>query len=704
MQERERERERVLKKTFRGLTGPAMKGKALLGVAAILFSITATWAGAGQLDADGCVNGDVVMTNNKTVESLYHNRDSSIPASLDIQGYTLTLTVGDSQYIGTLRGTGTINVGPEGNDFILDNGEDFSGTINLSGGSSWIGVLPSGTGLNGTVNVKSGAALGAPNDVSVIKNVEFEDGSSFFVTADGPDRASKLVTDSLSIGSGVKVILARFDPDPNGSPTGFGQAALKEGRYVILESTTDRTGNFSDTVLTGAGSGIDGNQGMPLLDAVLDQSDPQKVILLVSMKDAMAADLPGVSGETRALLAAMGQGGNQKLKDAALSATLPRLQAFSRDMDSARGALAAASRMAVDTTGPAVMARLDYLHLNREKAFQTGGLMPLADMSFFGRGERRAHSGQKAFSQTIRGGVRRPTSFFGNSAVNAFNASGGVTNGLWARPVYWYNRNDRDGSNPSSEINGFGFAAGYDVAFGPVTLGTSYGYTHSSLDMSRVDGEMDSHTLGLYGSVKLPVGLLFKGWAGYSWQRYDIDRGSQGLGSLAGGTFNRDSDAGTWTASARLSRDFALTETVRVTPFAGINAAWVHEDGFTEKAGNGADRDLAMSCETYTDTKLYSILGAELAYETETWGVSGHLSWNARLAGDKRPRHAYRLAGVDWQESLGSRVDDHSAGVGFSAWHSPEDHPELSLYGGYDAIVGDNAQTHGVSAGIRWEF
>lgn len=142
------------------------------------------------------------------------------------------------------------------------------------------------------------------------------------------------------------------------------------------------------------------------------------------------------------------------------------------------------------------------------------------------------------------------------------------------------------------------------------------------LDMSEEGME---HTVGLYGSVKLPAAFLLKGWAGHSWQSYDIDRSSLGLGSLRGGTLNRDSSARSCSLAGQVSRDFQITEAVKVAPFVGVNATWVNESAYRESAHDGANDNLRLEFAGYKDTKVYSTLGADLSYQVEQWGLRGRL-------------------------------------------------------------------------------
>jgi uncharacterized protein with beta-barrel porin domain len=311
--------------------------------------------------------------------------------------------------------------------------------------------------------------------------------------------------------------------------------------------------------------------------------------------------------------------------------------------------------------------------------------------AFFTPGMRAMDSGQAFQSDLL-------------AYAHAQGGASEITNGLWVRPIFWYTRNDKDGSHPSSEITGFGFITGYDVSFGPATLGASYGYSHASLDMTRVDGDMDSHTVGLYGSLKLPMDLLFKAWGGHTWNNYDITRTSSGLNTLAGGDYNRDSDGSTWTAMGQLSRAFALNENVSLTPFAGVNVAWIREDGYTERAEGNAAPALAIQYDDYSDTTVHSQLGAELEYAVDNWAVRGRAAWNARLTGDKRASRDYRLQGVDWQESLGYQADNHTATVGLAGWYNLPNTDTLSIYGGYDANLGKRTQTHTLTVGLRLEF
>jgi hypothetical protein len=521
-----------------------------------------------------------------------------------------------------------------------------------------------------------------------VNSLTFEDNSILLIAAQHSGEANSITANSVSIGNNVVVGLHRDEEDG-------GTGTLSEGRHVILTSTTAITGAggaFSEVINEpGFGTGAI-NLAMPMLNASLDQSS-NEVALNVSLKSDGADTVPGVSAPTKSLIHAIAASGNEELRGALLTSTTNELVNFSEDMDSARGSITAASTLAVDVTGPMVMTRLDSLSSGHGAASMPTFLPMVAGIT-----------GQGAFSPADMQSMGFSRALQGDPIVYAQGGSSEVTHGMWVRPVFWYAKTEKDEDAPASEVTGLGFVTGYDFSVGPATLGVSYGYSNASLDMRRVDGDMASHTVGMYGSLKLPEEVLFKAWGGHTWNRYDIDRSSRGLNNLAGGKYNRDSDGSTWTAAGQISRPFAITEQVAITPLAGLNAAWIREDGFTEHARDNASQALAVQYDKYSDTTVYSLLGAEIAYTGETGGVHARAGWNSRLAGDKRASREYRLQGVSWEDSLGSSMDNNTATVGLAGWYNIPNTNSLSLYGGYDANLGNRTQTHTLTAGLRLEF
>ena len=467
-------------------------------------------------------------------------------------------------------------------------------------------------------------------------------------------RTATLTAGGLNIGSGVRVAIGRTNPADY-----IWTNDLKQGSYTIIETTDPINGKFEDGVYTEAGGFSDVNIGSPLVDASLDQQET-KIVLNVSIKEEDVV-LPGISSESNSLINAIKNGAtpDSPLMSLVLGSTPSELQTFGKEMDTARGSISAASSMAVNTAAPASMARLDSLN--------SGGTTPgtalgaFSPLNSFTSSMSLSASGFAELEQYRA--VPRTISPYAQMMAQAVGSSG-VVNGVWARPVYWHAHNESEGSSPASSIDGLGFVAGYDLSFGPAMLGVSYAYSHASLDMTGVDGDMDEHTAGLYGSLNLPAEFLLKAWAGYSWQSYDIDRSMSGISSLNGGTYNRDSDGHTWSAALQLSREFWAGERFGVTPFAG----------------------------------------ADFVYSASHWDIKARLGWDARLSGDDRAARDYRLTGIDWQRSQGTETDRHSAVLGLSgSWHLPG-RPELSVYGGYDATLGSRSQTHAVTVGARYEF
>lgn len=629
------------------------------------------------------------LSGDSTVKYVSSPEDN--PGTLNIGAYTLNMAnASGEEFWGTLEGNGTINMTltSDGGYNFIGNGNNFTGTISVTGPE----VFTLQKNLAGSVSIGSntGFSIGMDN-VRLDGTLTLGNNSWYVVTANASGGAATLTANGLNIGSGVRVAIGKTDPSDY-----IWTNDLKQGRYTIIETTTPISGKFEDGVYTEAGGFSNANIGSPLVDASLDQQE-NKVVLNVSVKEENVV-LPGISAESNAFINAIKNSGINALQSIIL-ASIEALQTFGKELDAARGSISAASSMAVNTAAPTSMARLDSLNSGGATPGTTAGAF--SSLNAFTSSMSLSASGFAELEQYRA--MPRTVSPYARMTAQAVGSSG-VVNGLWARPVYWHTHNEHEGSNPASSIDGLGFVAGYDLSFGPAMLGVSYAYSHASLDMTGVDGDMDEHTAGLYGSLKLPAEVLLKAWAGYSWQSYDIDRSMSGIGSLNGGTYNRDSDGHTWSASLQLSREFLVGEGFGITPFAGVNVTRLHEDGYWEKAQGGASDALALGVKEYSDTRVHSLVGADFVYSASNWDIKARLGWDARLSGDDRAARDYRLTGIDWQRSLGTETDKHSAVLGLSgSWHLPSK-PELSFYGGYDATLGSRSQTHAVTVGARFEF
>ncbi len=671
-----------------------MKTPWLAAFLAVLFGTTACAETFDDPSKEQEVNGSYswTLSGDSTVKYVSSPQDN--PGTLDIGAYTLNMAnASGEEFWGTLEGGGTINMTltSDGGYNFIGNGSSFTGTISVTGPE----VFTLQRNLAGSVSIGSdtGFSIGMDN-VSLGGALTLKDNSWYVVAANASGGAATLTAGGLNIGSGVRVAIGRTNPADY-----IWTNDLKQGSYTIIETTDPINGKFEDGVYTEAGGFSDVNIGSPLVDASLDQQET-KIVLNVSIKEEDVV-LPGISSESNSLINAIKNGAtpDSPLMSLVLGSTPSELQTFGKEMDTARSSISAASSMAVNTAAPASMARLDSLN--------SGGTTPgtalgaFSPLNSFTSSMSLSASGFAELEQYRA--VPRTISPYAQMMAQAVGSSG-VVNGVWARPVYWHAHNESEGSSPASSIDGLGFVAGYDLSFGPAMLGVSYAYSHASLDMTGVDGDMDEHTAGLYGSLNLPAEFLLKAWAGYSWQSYDIDRSMSGISSLNGGTYNRDSDGHTWSAALQLSREFWAGERFGVTPFAGVNVTWLHEDGYREAAHGGASDALALGVKEYSDTRVHSLAGADFVYSASHWDIKARLGWDARLSGDDRAARDYRLTGIDWQRSQGTETDRHSAVLGLSgSWHLPG-RPELSVYGGYDATLGSRSQTHAVTVGARYEF
>ncbi len=668
-----------------------MKTSWLAAFLAVLFGTTAYAETFDDPSKEQEVNGSYswTLSGDSTVKYVSSPQDN--PGTLDIGAYTLNMAnASGEEFWGTLEGGGTINMTltSDGGYNFIGNGSSFTGTISVTG----LEVFTLQRNLAGSVSIGSGTGFSIGMDnVNLSGTLTLGDNSWYVVAANASGGAATLTAGGLNIGSGVRVAIGKTNPADY-----IWTNDLKQGSYTIIETTAPISGKFEDGVYTDE-KGFSGvNQGMPLISASLDQQE-NKVILNVSVKEEDVI-LPGISAGSNAFINAIKNSGIDALQSI-IFASIEALQKFGKELDAARGSISAASSMAVNTAAPTSMARLDSLN--------SGGATPGTAVGAFSPLNTSTSSmniSASGFAELEQyRAVPRAISPYARMMAQAVGSSG-VVNGLWARPVYWHTHNESEGSSPASSIDGLGFVAGYDLSFGPAMLGVSYAYSHASLDMTGVDGDMDEHTAGLYGSLKLPAEFLLKAWAGYSWQSYDIDRSLSGISNLNGGTYNRDSNGHTWSAALQLSREFSAGEGFGVTPFAGVNVTWLREDGYWEKSLRGASDALALGVKHYSDTRVHSLVGADFVYSASHWDVKARLGWDARLSGDDRAARDYRLTGIDWQRSLGTEADKHSAVLGLSgSWHLPSK-PELSFYGGYDATLGSRSQTHAVTVGARYEF
>ena len=189
-----------------------------------------------------------------------------------------------------------------------------------------------------------------------------------------------------------------------------------------------------------------------------------------------------------------------------------------------------------------------------------------------------------------------------------------------------------DGSrgNQPFDSDSVGITAGVDYGFGSGVVGIAANYSKpkSNFETGAADVEADSVQLGVYAGFGLG-GAFVQGYAGYGWDKHDIER----RGVVEG--MSASPDGNHWIAGAKAGYLMSLGD-VRIGPVAGLDYARVRVDGYTE---NG-DPALTLNVGSTRYNSLRGSIGAELRGDFAGGGIQlrpyGALVLEKELSGGNR--------------------------------------------------------------------
>ena len=189
-----------------------------------------------------------------------------------------------------------------------------------------------------------------------------------------------------------------------------------------------------------------------------------------------------------------------------------------------------------------------------------------------------------------------------------------------------------DGSrgNQPFDSDSVGITAGVDYGFGSGVVGIAANYSKpkSNFETGAADVESDSIQLGVYAGFGLG-GAFVQGYAGYGWDKHDIER----RGVVEG--MSASPDGNHWIAGAKAGYLMSLGD-VRIGPVAGLDYARVRVDGYTE---NG-DPALTLNVGSTRYNSLRGSIGAELRGDFAGGGIQlrpyGALVLEKELSGGNR--------------------------------------------------------------------
>lgn len=275
---------------------------------------------------------------------------------------------------------------------------------------------------------------------------------------------------------------------------------------------------------------------------------------------------------------------------------------------------------------------------------------------------------------------------------------------LWFAGLGQHIDQDSRNGRKGYDQEGYGGALGVETAFplgdGSGLVGAGLGYSWNDIDSGDASADLDAIQAGLYAGYRL--GRFSLAAAGsYSWTETDTRRPiffTDGGGVTAKG----DTDGYVLTGSLGAAYDVIAEEGgLRVTPFAGVDVAHVHQDGFNEK-GAGI---LNLSVDDESDTQVWSTLGVALGFEHRGEGMTIRpelsLAWEHRFGGDAQVESSIPAAAANFETEGVSQDHDRAvlgAGLGIDFGGN------VSAILRYDGAFGAHSTAHRGTAGVTIRF
>lgn len=227
-------------------------------------------------------------------------------------------------------------------------------------------------------------------------------------------------------------------------------------------------------------------------------------------------------------------------------------------------------------------------------------------------------------------------------------------------------------------------------------LGIAYIRSNTELAADRGHHDIDTVRIGPYVCYS-PSPWFFDASLSYGYHQFDTERSTP----ISGPDVNSDHDGHDITAYARTGCNFDILESgFTATPEAALQYLYLHEEAFTESGPAALDVDsrntdslrsrLGLSCK-------YPVMVSQMRVIPEVF-----LGWEHEFLADDEATHAHFVSGgktfgVDIPDA---RRDSASINASITAVIKKN----ISAYLRYDGSSHSHGETHGVSAGFRYNF
>lgn len=591
---------------------------------------------------------------------------------------------------------------------------DTNSKINVNNAGSTIKTLAGEGTLNINANTSVSTLFGSASKIGILA---VKEGSTFIL--DSLDEVKENADEGIDGRDAVKLEAGKMEVS--------GTAIVADNNANKIEATTVKDGGildlgyntFSSNVTMDAGSTLnvgvkndddasDGKLTHGKIDGTLTVTDPAEGAANASMNLIIAADTK-LGEESKIDLASGSENGLGNL--VVNNNLLYNLEGVDDDgkitgseitvskKDSSEVAAGVAANGANGNQAGTIAAFVDGLSGNAQADNITNQISTLVQSGNVKGAARLAKEVAPVAAPVAQSQVTETTNqVFGAVATrlsggSVSSAAEGKSSGdsVFERAAMWvqglFNKSKYDGSN-DFKTDSTGLALGAEKYLNSdVKVGAGYAYTNSDVKQGDRKIDVDTHTAFVYGEYK-PSDWYVNGIASYNWGDYDEKK----YGGLSG-----KYDVNSIALQAMTGYDFHMNGAV-VTPEAGLRYINIHQDSYTDTAGQRVSEN--------SSDYLTGIVGAKIKKDY-TLSNGMNIRPEARLAMtydlvNDNSNASVMLANGSAYQVRGEALDRFGveAGVGLTA--EVDDNVEVSL--GYEGKFRDHYKDHTGLLNAKYKF
>lgn len=647
------------------------------------------------------------------------NADSAKPHIMTITNSTVAVETGGSMISSSTK-DGTSSFELAGESSVDLNGGIINGKISV-GDTSEINVNNAGSTIKtlageGTLNINANTSVSTLfGSASKIGTLAVKEGSTFILNSS--DKVSADPDNDIEAKDAVNLTASTMEVS--------GTAIVADNGNSIAETNVNKGGildlgynTFSSDVTMDAGSTLnvgvkndddasDGKLTHGKIDGTLTVTDPAEGAANASMNLIIAADTK-LGEESKIDLASGSESGlgnlvvNNNLLynlDGVEDGKITGEAITVSKKDSSEVAAGVAANGANGNQAGTIAAFVDGLSGNAQADNITNQISTLVQSGNVKGAARLAKEVAPVAAPVAQSQVTETTNqVFGAVATrlsggSVSSAAEGKSSGdsVFERAAMWvqglFNKSKYDGSN-DFKTDSTGLALGAEKYLNSdVKVGAGYAYTNSDVKQGDRKIDVDTHTAFVYGEYK-PSDWYVNGIASYNWGDYDEKK----YGGLSG-----KYDVNSIALQAMTGYDFHMNGAV-VTPEAGLRYINIHQDSYTDTAGQRVSEN--------SSDYLTGIVGAKIKKDY-TLSNGMNIRPEARLAMtydlvNDNSNASVMLANGSAYQVRGEALDRFGveAGVGLTA--EVDDNVEVSL--GYEGKFRDHYKDHTGLLNAKYKF